>query len=146
MYSSGNIDLGNWVHLFESRCIFRKVIHYWRSVQFRIHLWISSVSKESRPTGVRLRCLNSANFPENLQHSGWWWQNWNHAFVTHTDTRFMSCKSQDCWRKSLCSKRFPSLWAGEEICRSGVQRSDVSVIPGEATENINVFGFVQRWN
>jgi hypothetical protein len=95
--------------------IFHNVIHYWRSIHFRIHLWLSSVLKVSSPTGIRFICLNSANFQQNLQNSGWWWQTRHHSFVTHTDTRLISYESQDCWKIALCSKRFPTLWAGEEM-------------------------------
>jgi len=93
--------------------IFHNVIQYWRSRQFRIHLLLSSVLEDSSRTDIRFICLNSLNFPQNLQKSSWLWQTWHNAFVTHTDTRLMSYESQDCWRITLCTKGYPTLWAFE---------------------------------
>lgn len=126
IHCDGNMDLafscvrcyliGSWrMHICIRAYSFHNVIHYWRSIQFQIHLWLSSVLKNSSPTDTEFICLESANFPPNLQNSGWLWQTWHLAFFIHTDTRLMSYEIQDCWRIAQCSKRIPTLWAGKEM-------------------------------
>ena len=55
MYSSGNIDVRNWVHLFEPRCI--SGIPPWREGSENVHYFIDGMSWKSRYSWIFMYLL-----------------------------------------------------------------------------------------